>query len=266
MVQQEEIDISIILVLGTAGMLVLATFIVVLVVLYKKRQISQQLTYERDLLDATIQTQEKERFRIARDLHDGIGAVLSTSRLHIHRARKMGENQEAFEILSDAIGLIDESIENTRRISRDLLPPTLNELGLAAALDEHCERLNTPEVEISFNHSGTGNRIGKKRELALFRVVQELLQNALKHAEATHIDVLCKLQDDILELVVSDNGKGFNKKELDRTKGGHIGLGLKSIESRMNVLNADLNYAETIGGGTKVSVYMKLNKDQFRDA
>lgn len=257
MVQQGETNLSLVLALGTVGMLVLAVFIIVFIVFYQKKQISQQLSHQRALLSATIQTQENERKRIARDLHDSVGGVLSAAKLNINQALRTPDEESASQALDEAKKRIDETLVDTRRISHNLLPATLSEFGLVDTLEEHCNKLNSSELEVLFQHHGEKKRVEEKIELALFRIVQELLHNVIKHAAASIVEVKSEMDAGLLRLEVKDNGKGF-----DVGVGGKgiqdAGLGLKNIESRVSMINATINYFSVEGEGTKVVLELIL--------
>ncbi len=218
-IQNSETSILLMLTAGTVVMLLLAVFIILFVVMYQKKIIKKQAEYQRGLLEATIQAQENERKRIARDLHDGVGTMLATVKLKIGQ---IGQNAEKDQSLSsdfkrEAKLLIDETIANTSRISRDLLPATLEEFGLADALKDLCDRINTPSnIAVHFRHEGNGQRFDGKIETALYRIAQELVNNSIKYAEADRIKVALKVECGNIEMIVSDTGRGISIENPDQ--------------------------------------------------
>ena len=246
---------------GTIVMLLLAVFIVMFVVMYQKKMIKKQAEYQLGLLEVNIQAQENERKRIARDLHDDVGTLLSTVKLKIgqisQNAKRSHPLPSNFE--REAKLLIDETIANTGRISRDLLPATLEEFGLVDALKELCDRINTSSnITVHFLHEGNGRRLKKKIELALYRMVQELVNNSVKHAEADKINVALKVESGQLEMIVNDNGKGFDFQKVKQRPPEKRGLGLRNMESRISVLNGKIMYESALGSGTKVTINVEV--------
>ena len=263
----QQIDISFMLIVGTFGMLLLAISIISFIVFYQKRQMRQQASiqkmkedYQRDLLDATFQTQEVERRRIAQDLHDEIGALLSTAKLsvnHIHKS--LPEDSALKEFTADTKELMDDIITNVRKISKDLLPATLEEFGLVDAIQEMISKIKGgTDMKINYKHIGQGMRFNNKMELSLFRVVQELINNIIKHAEATRIDIELRLYEDQLTLTVQDDGIGFDYEAYMKDNRPNKGLGLKNIETRLGMYQTRVNFETAPGKGTQVRIDMNL--------
>jgi len=255
-------EVTNIVIFGTLGMLILAISIVAFVFIYQKKIIKRDLelqkiqaAYQKELLKATIEGQEKERKRIAQDLHDDIGAMLSTIKLSlvkILRGKSM-DNGETEKLLNTK-DLIDETVNSVRRLSRDLLPATLDEFGLVHALQQLLEKIESnSHLDIEFHHSVQAPRLDPTTELSLYRVVQELCNNIIKHSNATKIDISLKHEPQHLEIVVQDNGDGFVPSESSKSGAS---LGLKNIESRLSMINATINYDLVHSRGTKVLISM----------
>lgn len=247
-------------------MLLLASAIILFVVVYQKRMLNQQLQLkaieadkQKELLQATINAQDSERRRIAKDLHDELGASLSAVKLGINALLKRAEGlQEATSIGLETKGVLDGAITSVRQISKQLLPATLEEFGLQAALKELCNKLSVAgEVQVKWQSNQTAARVDTTTELALYRVVQELVNNALKHASATEITVSLNYTEVLLSLIVQDNGRGFDKKVLEEM-GADKGLGLRNIESRLSTIAATMNYLTSPGKGTRVEIDLQL--------
>ncbi len=264
----DDVNMALILIAGTAGMLALAVGIVLFVIYYQKRMLQNKVDmqqmeadYQKELLKASINSQEKERGRIARDLHDEVGAVLSAVKINLNLLlRKVDKDDQLSTTTHEAKEMVDETINSVRRISRDLLPPTLKEFGLASAINELCSRANAPEiVSVDFIGEESEQRFEIEKELSIYRVVQELLNNALKHAEAKNISVKYAHKAGQLLIDVEDNGTGFDFKEAkDRIEPGK-GIGLTNIESRVNAINGEINFDSVKGSGTTVSLLLKLD-------
>jgi signal transduction histidine kinase len=244
-------DIVLVYFIGTVGMLLLAGGLVFFFVTYQKRMLKKQLELnqvkqdqQKEIIRNTIQAQEKERKRIAQDLHDEVGAMLSVVKLNVGRIEKQSEDQ-ARKVAGETKSYLDEVITQVRGISRTLLPPSLEKLGLYSAIEEMSNWVNkADEVKVECWKSGEPYRFDIKSELAIFRVVQELVNNAIKHAQSENIFVNVRYAKN-LSVVIRDNGKGFDLNEKKTT-----GLGLKNLESRTEIIGARFKLKSTPGKGT----------------
>ena len=240
-------------------MLLLSAGVILFVVIYQRRVMLQQMRmqeieaeYQKELLSATLQTQEKERLRIAKDLHDEIGAMLSAVKMNVNLIDKRLKKQGATEIgIEDSREVIDAAIKNVRRISHDLMPPSLEKLGLTAALKEFFEKTEVMTgVDTRFSCTETPQRLDAQLELALFRIVQESVNNALKHAQASLIEASLGIDPTRIHLQIKDNGSGFDVPAAQAKSG----LGLKSLESRTAMIGGKLQINSTPGKGTQITL------------
>lgn len=258
----EVSEIFVLLTIGTVIVLLLASAVIFFVIFYQKRMLQNKLAtqalesaYQKQLLQSTIDSQEKERKRIASDLHDGVGAMLSAAKLNLNMLKRGTiSNEELPEVLVDTNTMIDETIETVRKISKDLLPSSLENFGLSKAVLELCEKLNTPTTTVSFKESHEASHLSQREELLIFRMIQELLNNAIKHADASAIKVTINWGA-VLAVSVSDNGKGFDLEEIK----GDIkkGVGLYSIENRASLLGGEVTFKSTIGEGSIVTIILE---------
>ncbi|WP_020536153.1 sensor histidine kinase [Lewinella cohaerens] len=243
-----------IITLGIVMMLLLAlAFVLFFYFSQQKFQVQQlaaqqqQLNHQQQLLISSIQVQEEERQRLARELHDEVGSKLNVINLGLHRLRKHAmEIPDIKETLQDIFGVVDMTITTTRRIAHDLLPPTLEKFGLATALEELCEQHKQGDFNISFTlQEQQPLVIDQVTALNFFRVVQELLSNSIKHASADNISILLSHNDQEIRLAYQDDGQGFS------LKGDHInkGLGMQNIESRLQIINATYRLESEPGKG-----------------
>jgi signal transduction histidine kinase len=239
-----------------AGLVILA-----LILLYQRRVAranlllkEQEANYRQELLYATINTQEDERRRIARDLHDEVGAMLSTVKLHLAAAnRKLAKVGVEEPVVDDASRLVDETVSNVRRISKALLPATLEDFGLAQALSELIERVDqSGELRVEAEIHPPAGRLPLTTELGLFRVMQEMINNALKHAYATHFKLEMWEDEKAVYLRFEDNGVGFDPDEVKGKTGG--GLGLKNIETRVGAAGGTMKFNSAQGKGTSIEI------------
>ncbi len=206
-------------------------------------------------LRGMVKGQEEERKRIAFDLHDGLGGLLSTAK---HQFEKLMEKVDTHHLNGEArqtSQLIDRACEDVRRIAHNMMPHALMKMGLHAAIGDMVNLLqSSSDVDISFQNLSDIDRLDEEREIMLYRIIQELVQNAIKHAKATSIIIQLSQHHNILTLVVEDDGIGF-----DPHNSGKRGLGIQSLESRVEFLNGSLDYTSSADSGTTVTIDLPLN-------
>lgn len=231
-----------IIILGTLAMLLPASAIIIFVIIYSHRQRLQRQRTERiekehrqQMLEASVESQESVRRQIGGDLHDEIGTLLSASRMSLTQIVKFSDDAEKREsLLNQTQELLNDALNNVRRISKDLMPSTLDEFGLIAALRDFTQNMTVHTgVLICFNYGDLNEIFDKKIELTLYRSSQELVNNALKHAKASVINITLSKNEERLFLNVSDNGIGFDLTEVNKP---NRGIGIKNIESRISVI------------------------------
>ncbi len=220
----------------------------------------RQLENEKVLLatQSVMKGEETERRRLARDLHDGIGGMLSGVKLAFSNIKHNNSIPENLNKDYDhALGLLDTTIAELRRVARNLLPEALLKLGLKSSIADFCAELNkVNDVEITFQYFGNFERLDSNLELNTFRVVQELVNNAIKHARARQLVVQIIQEPQRLCCIVQDDGIGFNGKEVKAKKG----IGLSTVRSRIEALNGTLEMISTPGNGTEFTVEFPLNR------
>lgn len=210
-----------------------------------------ELEHQMKLLEATLLTQEEERHRIARDLHDDISSKLNIISLNAYLLASKNLNEKDFnEISSNIIFVTGQVLENSRRIAHDLMPPILDNFGLHAALEELCHSnchgdvmkvtYNNPKEQIAFE------KIDSKGHLHVFRIIQELINNSIKHGKASQIRIEVKNENTLCHIHYSDNGIGFNAEEIiDRS-----GIGMKNIKNRTAFLGGKFEIKSCLNKGT----------------
>lgn len=256
------------LVVGTLVVAGLIAFIFLLMILYQRRSLRHQAEMRRlesekqqALTRAILETQEAERNRLAQDLHDSVGQVLSAVKLNVsqlERAYTQAIAQPAsayLELFQHTGELVNDSIHEIRNIIRDIMPPMLRDFGLIGAVRDLCEKIerNTLGLSVSFTYEGTPFRCRRETEIYLYRIVQELFNNALKHAEATQISVTLVRNQALLSLEFNDNGRGFHSDAVQN------GAGLKGIQGRVQLIRGDLSVRSAPGQGTGTHVIVKLD-------
>lgn len=213
-----------------------------------------EIRHQQELVQRNLSTQEEERKRIAANLHDDIGAKLGVLHLTLHRLRRAIPETAGQGAMFDEIdGLIATTMDSARRISHELMPPTLEDFGLIAALEEFCEGIRrTGAVEVKLSCQLERSEIGDAAiELNLFRIVQELCNNTFKYAQASLIEIqLGKEADGRKWLRYFDNGRGFDPEDVQGK-----GLGMKNLESRTNIIGGTLKINTAPGQGFESFVY-----------
>lgn len=256
-------QIVLIFVSSAVFILLLAVLVVLFLLIYQKRIVSQEnrlqkLENERQqmLLKATIEGQERERKRLAKELHDGIGSLLSGLSLNLkfQKNQEVGNSAQG-EFLTEACAMVDDSITHVRRMSHNLMPVTLENFGLVSAISECIQPVRKmSELTVEFKAPEERFDANDDIELGVLRVVQELVQNTIKHAEANKIKLELTCSNHELCLVYHDNGIGF---EMDAVNKSH-GIGLKGIESRVLNLGGTLNIKSEPGKGVDVAVQIPI--------
>lgn len=223
----------------------------------KQRSLLQAETMRQQELrmKAVIQAQEEERKRIAEDLHDGVGQTLSGLKL---ACEGIAEQVTASNSGKDQILQLGRSLDNAcsevRTISHQMRPKALTELGLIPAIDEMLSNTFTHSgISYSFDHFGVEGRFDEKIEVSVYRIIQELVNNIIKHSNATEASFQLLKNNQRLVLVVEDNGKGF---DYDQGKGK--GIGLLNLDSRVDTVGGEINYESHPGEGTLVTIRIPL--------
>ncbi len=204
-----------------------------------------------DVMQAMINGEEAERKRIARDLHDGIGSRLSALKMQLQTMNESANNAAPFQSFTDSLS---KSIIELRQIAFNLMPETLLKLGLELALKDLCHSLHTNKVTVAFQANEISKSIKANDQVTIFRIVQELINNALKHSNCTEIIVDCSQNDDLFLITVEDNGKGFNSVDL----AAYNGLGLKNIKNRIELLKGKLDVQSIPNKGTVFNIELLL--------
>ena len=251
------------LLLLTPTLLLLVLGLVWFVVRYQRGQMRQQQQLaqlqevaQQQALAAALVAQEDERQRIAGELHDGVGTILALAKLHLYAPGR--------PVAPEASDLIDQAVAEVRRISRNLQPATLQQLGLAQALRALVQAVpadHGPEVRLE--QDGSLGRLIPPHELMVYRIAQELLTNGLLHAEAGHIMLRVSATPGQLTLSYCDDGQGFDLAALEEmpAPGPHgqpVSMGLINLRSRVAVLGGRLQYHSEPGGGTRVDATLPV--------
>lgn len=247
-IQGQEIAIIV-----AAGIVIMLGMALALVFFYSRAQrklLAQRLEAQELVLQKTIQAQEEERNRIARELHDDLGSKLNVAYLHTQRLRKDKTAEPA--IVEEITSVLNISIDTARRISHELLPPTLRKFGLSEAINELCDGYQkTGSVEFDLQLEGLKEAVkDEMKALNLFRILQELIKNSVLHGEANHIIIHFLKGSPEHRFQYKENGKGVEQEKLTQGKG----LGMNNVESRLKMIGGSWRYVTAPGEGLKAEI------------
>lgn len=254
-------EVIYIIVIGTLGMLLLIAGFAAFIALYQRRIMQEQekrrimdLEFQNKMIQLQIDSTETERKRIAADLHDSIGSLLWAAKLNIaFLGRSVDFSGELKDSYSETMRMLDQSVDSVRRISWELTPEAFNHTGLASSIKEFCTRLDGKGQKVIYEESGRSVFWKDDRALMVYRIVQELVNNAVKHAKATIIRVRLKWSAQALDVEVSDDGIGFVLNDKVRS-----GVGWWNITNRSNKIGAKLLVKEDTPKGAAIELTVPL--------
>lgn len=227
-------------------------------VLKQKALFSETLLHQQELRNkAIVEAEEKERIRIARELHDGIGQQLSATKMNLS-AFETNLTSLPSAVISkyqDLISLVDDAVKEVRNVSHNMMPNALIRSGLVSAVRDFVNKLSLSEMlKVDLEIVGLNERLENTTETVLYRVLQETVNNIIKHADATQISIQLIKHNDYLNMMVEDNGKGFDPSRLHSFEG----IGLKNIVSRIQYLNGSVDFDSSLNRGTTVIINVPI--------
>lgn len=252
-----EKEIVAIILYTSCFFMIVAVFLIVFFYLSRKKIIQKELEkrdlelhLQREQLHAVIVTQEEERKRIAQDLHDDISSKLNIVSLNTHLLSAPNLTEaEINEITQTIIDLTTKALENSRKIAHNLLPPVFEKFGLNAAIEELCEEFESSKsLKVQYQYDIDLEEKDIDRHLHVFRILQELMNNSLRHGKASQIWIVFKNIDGVNTCNYEDNGVGFDSENVENQKG----LGMKNIDSRISFLNGTIKIKSEIRRGFTV--------------
>lgn len=251
MESKSEIDVFSLVAIGTMGMLILVFFIVLFVLLYQKKMLANialvkenDNIHQRKLLDASIEVAEQERKKIAANIHDDIGMMLNVLKLNLTKIQRNRNDETLTEtLLINSNLLIGDTLAAIRIISNDLMPPTLMKLGFIKGITELCRQVKSSGViDIYLKLNVDSIQLEKKNEIQLYRMIKELINNIIKHANASTIELTINATIEFMTITITHDGKGLTNEMVQQLAKSGDGIGLKSILSRAQLTNSVLQY------------------------
>jgi signal transduction histidine kinase len=228
---------------------------------YRRYKLKQEARLQREVMKqqdistrAVLEAEERERQRIARDLHDGIGQIMSVAKMNLAAV----EDNVSFRSKDDqinyekAIQMVDESCKEVRAVSHNIMRNTLLKAGLVGAIREFIDKINSEALRINLHTEGLNERLPSDTEIVLYRVIQECVNNVIKHAQANHLEISIIKDSDGISATIEDNSKGFDSSDMEKFKG----IGLKNISTRIHFLKGTVDFDSAPGKGTLVAIHI----------
>ena len=242
---------------------VLLLTLVIGVLLYKSIKLKQDsrlqmavITQQDLATKAVLNAEENERKRISGELHDGLGQMFSAVKLNLSALTDdlTFKNEQSKRMFDKTLNLVDESCKEVRIISHQMAPNVLLKSGLASAIKDFINKIDSRKLKINLETVGLQERLNQNIETVLYRVIQETVNNVIKHASANSLDIQLTRDHEGINAMIEDNGIGFDTSLLDKFEG----TGLKNILSRVNYLKGTVDFSSKLGSGTLVAIYIPL--------
>jgi two-component system NarL family sensor kinase len=231
--------------------------------LYNRRQLKQTAILQEGIIKqqematkGIIDAEEDERRRIAGDLHDGVGQLLSATRMNLDTLLELIKltDPASLALAAKIMDMVDEGCNEVRDIAHQMMPDVLLKMGLATALRDFVDKIDSQRLKIVLQIAGLENRLENSVEMVLYRVIQETVNNVLKHAKASQLDIQVMMDGLELSVTIEDNGVGF-----DSNRSGEIGsIGIRNILTRVAYLKGTVDISSSPGMGTLVAILIPL--------
>jgi two-component system NarL family sensor kinase len=229
---------------------------------YKLKQearLQAEVITQQDLsTKAVLNAEENERKRIAGELHDGLGQMFSAVKMNLSAitGNLTFDDEQSKEVFYKTMNLVDESCREVRVISHQMAPNVLLKSGLAAAVRDFINKIDSRKLKINLETFGLQERIDQNIETVLYRVIQETVNNVIKHSGANKLDIQLDKDDEGINAMVEDNGRGFDATQVEKFEG----IGLKNIRTRVTYLKGTVDFSSNPGSGTLIAIFIPFAK------
>lgn len=255
-------QVILVIILGTVILFALAFFLVLFIFFFRQKQLKNRAeqqslreAYDRELLQTQVEIQNQTLQQIGQELHDNVGQLLTLARLHLNHAERLTALPEATNRVRQANEVLKTTIQAVRMLSKTLDADTVVQHGLGESLGLECDRINRlGTVAVRFENAGLPETLVPQTQLVVFRMAQEVLNNALKHAEARNLTVVVHHLDGHLLLDLADDGQGFSPNEAATRNLDGSGSGLHNLRRRAELLGGTFTLTSQPGQGTRVRI------------
>lgn len=212
----------------------------------------QKVTQQQEIsnLTAMLDGQEQERTRLARDLHDSLGGLLSAIKIDLSQVKLADASMHVKKLVGGSLSQIDTAVDELRRVAHNLMPELVLKYGLEEAIRDYCRRMSNPSLDVEAQFFKYSDTLDMNTQVVVYRIIQELVNNALKHAQASQILVQLQENDDSYFLTVEDDGRGFDVQSLNNNRSA----GIHNIRARLQFLDGDMHIDSKIGQGTTIEI------------
>lgn len=258
----ETAEVAIIFIIGSLTLLVFVLFIVLILFEYRKRQVrhitekmEMRERFRDEVLQTQLEVQEQSYKYVSEELHDNIAQMLSLLKIKLYKAKQKTDNEEVAARLDTGSELLDKTIADLRTLSHTLSGGLVARIPLAESLQKELDYIRDEDTGATLEVSGSPCNLGAEKKLMAFRIVQEAVNNAIKHGKAKNINIILACRPGNVTLTVQDDGKGFDTRLLDESKG----LGLQNMQVRAKMLGS-LDVVSDTGKGTTLTLTIGTNE------
>lgn len=264
---ENKIELFPLIVIATAGIIILALFIILFIFRHQKKMIAHSLyinekesNHQKELLNASLEIAEQERLKIARNVHDDIGMMLHALKLNISKAkRNLKDIKIVEEQLDETDKIIESTITATRFLSYELMPPPLINIGFIEGMHYLIKQVASAKlIEIELKTELEHIDFDAKNAIHLYRLIKEVLNNIIKHTKATRTEVNIYSNENVLNVIIAHNGKGVTTETVYHLTESSKGVGLKSIMGRAQLINATVQYIIVEENKAKIIIEIPL--------
>jgi two-component system, NarL family, sensor kinase len=262
----------VLIVISSTFLLIVGVGIIMLVLVHQKRQVQYlrekeqfSVKFEKGILESQLEIQEQTLKNISQEIHDNIGQVLSLAKLNLGTV-SLEKPEQLQQKIDDSRQLVAKAIQDLRDLSRSLDADHISSIGFARALEDELVMIEKSGYKILLQITGEKYRLDLQKELILFRIVQEVLHNIIKHAKASLIEVQLNYEPALFELIISDDGTGFDLTPLNENENSSFGLGIRNMNSRAKLIGGEYTIKSEIEKGTVVTIRLpKENNNQHHE-